>query len=251
MRGRLQQLGILRASGHEHFHGSIVISIIAADGAIAEIYGRKITTHGLRPGTPVHLYLPGPHKGVWNLPVFHASKEIILCEALIDALTFWCAGYRNVTASYGVEGFTADHLAAFQEYGIEKVFIAYDRDDAGEKGAKKVAAPLLPLGIGCYRVHFPKGMDANEYALKTQPAEKSLGLVLKAATWMGDGQGLVRSPESAERPPRVVVPLPTAVERSITESEPLPLEALVSPDAQPPPADPVLPIEHAPPARRH
>ena len=43
-----------------------------------------------------------------------ASKEIILCEALIDALTFWCAGFRNVTASYGVEGFTDDHLAAFR-----------------------------------------------------------------------------------------------------------------------------------------
>ena len=26
-------------------------------------------------------------------------KEVILCEALIDALTFWCAGYRNVTAA--------------------------------------------------------------------------------------------------------------------------------------------------------
>jgi DNA primase len=35
-----------------------------------------------------------------------SSKEIILCEALIDALTFWCAGYRNVTSAYGIEGFT-------------------------------------------------------------------------------------------------------------------------------------------------
>jgi hypothetical protein len=24
-----------------------------------------------------------------------------MCEALIKALTFWCYGYRNVTASYG------------------------------------------------------------------------------------------------------------------------------------------------------
>jgi len=29
-------------------------------------------------------------------------------------------------------------------------------------------------------------MDANEYTLKTQPAEKSLGLVLNTATSMGD-----------------------------------------------------------------
>ena len=31
--------------------------------------------------------------------------EIILCEALIDALTFLNAGYPNVTSSYGVGGF--------------------------------------------------------------------------------------------------------------------------------------------------
>ena len=29
------------------------------------MYGRKITPN-LREGTPLHLYLPGPHRGVWN-----------------------------------------------------------------------------------------------------------------------------------------------------------------------------------------
>ena len=34
------------------------------------------------------------------------------------------------------------------------------------------------MGIECFRVQFPKGMDANEYALKTQPATKSAGRAL-------------------------------------------------------------------------
>ncbi|UUZ54232.1 hypothetical protein LP419_38605 [Massilia sp. H-1] len=55
-----------------------------------EVYGRKISD-GLRKGTPLHLYLPGPHRGVWNGAVLAASNEIILCESLIDAMTFWCA----------------------------------------------------------------------------------------------------------------------------------------------------------------
>jgi DNA primase len=114
IRGRLQRLGILRETGHEHFNGSVAMPIIAPSGDITEVYGRKIT-EGLRPGTPLHLYLPGPHHGVWNESSLADSREIILCEALIDALTFWCAGYRNVTASYGIEGFTADHLAAFKK----------------------------------------------------------------------------------------------------------------------------------------
>ena len=112
MRERLQRLGLLRDSGHEHFNGSLVIPIFDESGNISEVYGRKITPK-LRPGTPLHLYLPGPHRGVWNIEALQASKEIILCEALIDALTFWCAGYRNVTSTYGIEGFTDDHLKAF------------------------------------------------------------------------------------------------------------------------------------------
>ncbi len=102
IRGQLQRIGLLRSSGHEQFNGSIVIPILDEVGNIAEVYGRKIND-SLRKGTPKHLYLPGPHAGVWNIEALQASPEIILCESLIDALTFWCAGYRNVTAAYGTE----------------------------------------------------------------------------------------------------------------------------------------------------
>jgi DNA primase catalytic core len=187
LRGRLQKLGILRETGHEHFNGSIVIPIFNLDGQVMQIYGRKVTPR-LREGTPLHLYLPGPHRGVWNEAALVASKEIILCEALIDALTFWCAGYRHVTASYGVNGFTDDHRAAFKKHGTRKVLIAYDRDEAGEAAAGPLAEELMALGIGCYRVLFPKGMDANDYALKVQPAPKSLGVLLNKAEWLGKGK---------------------------------------------------------------
>ncbi|MCP4043668.1 MAG: hypothetical protein GY731_17220, partial [Gammaproteobacteria bacterium] len=98
IRGRLQQLGLYRTSGHEHFTGSLVIPVMSMDGRYAgapssqgsdlleqrrsscrggsapangqdnvlEIYGRKITDK-LRKGTPLHLYLPGLHAGVWNI----------------------------------------------------------------------------------------------------------------------------------------------------------------------------------------
>jgi hypothetical protein len=61
------------------------------------------------------------------------------------------------------------------------VLIAFDRDDAGERGAPKVAERLLAEGIDCFRIQFPKGMDANAYALKVQPAAKSLGLAIRKA----------------------------------------------------------------------
>ena len=158
MRTRLQTLGIIRESGHEHFNGSIVIPVFDANGAVTEMYGRKITPN-LREGTPLHLYLPGSHRGVWNEKALEVSKEIILCESLIDALTFWCAGFRNVTASYGVNGFTEDHRAAFQRHGVKQVWIAYDRDEAGRGGGAaqgrtggvgdRVASRAVSAGLRC------------------------------------------------------------------------------------------------------
>jgi DNA primase catalytic core len=187
LRERLTRIGLVRESGHEHFNGSLVIPVLDEHGHVTEVYGRKITP-ALRRGTPLHLYLPGPHRGIFNIEALHAHKEIILCEALIDALTFWCAGYRNVTSAYGVEGFTEALLAAFKAHGTQRVLIAFDRDEAGERGAEKVAAQLMSAGIDAFRIQFPKGMDANDYALKLKPAQKSLGLVIRKAVWMGRGQ---------------------------------------------------------------
>jgi len=212
MRGRLQKLGIYRESGHEHFNGSVIIPVLNLEGEVVQMYGRKVTPN-LRAGTPDHLYLPGPHRGVWNEAALVASKEIILCEALIDALTFWCAGYRHATASYGVNGYTQEHREAFRKHGTKRVYLAYDRDEAGERAAQAHGEELIGMGIECFRVQFPKGQDANECALRTQPAAKVLGVFLNSAVWLGKGKR-----------PTTAVLAPTAVaEPSLSqEKEPEP-----------------------------
>jgi len=188
MRGRLEAIGVYRQSGHEHFAGSLIVPVLDERGDVKEVYGRKIGS-GLRAGTPLHLYLPGPHRGVWNIEgVAGAKGEVILAEALIDAMTFWCAGYRNVTAAYGTNGFTPDHLAAFRRYDVTRVLIAYDRDEAGEKAAAELTEQLIAEGLACYRIEFPKAMDASSYALKVKPAAKSLGVLIRKASWLGQGR---------------------------------------------------------------
>ncbi len=154
---------------------------------------------------------------MWNEEALSASKEIVLCESLIDALSFWNAGIRNVTASYGVNGFTVDHRRAFEKHGIERVYIAYDRDEAGDKAAAALAAELMQMGIECFRVLFPKGMDANEYSLKVQPASKSLAMLLNKAEWLGKGQ----RPEPRSMEP--IVEIEPAIEpEPIIEEQPEP-----------------------------
>lgn len=206
LRGQLERIGIYRESGHEHLSGSLVIPVFGergpSEGAeVLEVYGRKVRDD-LRKGTPLHLYLPrrpDGRRGVFNHQAFWASKEIILCESLIDALTFWCAGFRNVTAAYGVEGFTKEHVQALIAHKTERVLLAYDRDDAGNRAAEALGPELAKLGLSVFRVTFPKGMDPNSYALAVKPKEKSLDLALRGATWMA-GHRPVSVSENIEPP---------------------------------------------------
>jgi len=244
LRTRLQKIGILRESGHEHFNGSLVIPVMDEAGNVTEVYGRKVNDN-LRAGTAKHLYLPaecrGAGRGVWNVEALAASREIVLCEALIDAITFWCAGYRNVTSAYGTSGFTEEHLAAFKRYATSRVLVAYDRDEAGDRAADTLAARLLAEGLECWRIQFPKGMDANDYALKLAPAQKSLGLAIRKSVWLGKGEAPVRAPEpeSTTLPPDAAAIEPAA---AIEAAPPLaakeeflePLPASPVPPAPPP-----------------
>ncbi|WP_143872485.1 CHC2 zinc finger domain-containing protein [Catenovulum sediminis] len=217
IRGKLQQLGILRQSGHEHFNGSIVVPVVDEQNHIVEIYGRKLLDN-LRKGTPKHTYLPGPHQGVWNIQALSATDEIILCESLIDAMTFWVHGFRNVTASYGTNGFIDDHLQAFKQHQIKRVLIAYDRDDAGNKAADSLAEQLMNQGFEVFRILFPKGMDANEYARQVKPAQKSLGLAIRKAQWLGKGVGPEKMyPTEAAAIPEQAMPTQTTPEQNMPE----------------------------------
>jgi DNA primase len=170
IRSRLIEIGLLRESGHEVFRGSLVIPIFDEANNIVGIYGRKVTQN-LREGTPLHMYLKGPHRGVWNWQGLVDNKEVILCEALIDALTIYKAGFENVTSSYGVNGFTQDHINALKRYGTKRLLIAYDRDDAGDRAAQELADRLSNENIECFRIEFPINTDANEYALLYHPTK--------------------------------------------------------------------------------
>jgi DNA primase catalytic core len=247
MRARLERLGVFRASGHEHFTGSLIVPVLDEHGQVRELYGRKITPR-LRPGTPLHMYLPANEargRGVFNVAALRAAKEVILCESIIDALTFWCAGYRNVTTAYGVEGFTGDLLQAMKDHGTQRVLIAFDRDEAGDRGAAKVAEQLMQAGIECWRIEFPKGMDANEYALKVQPAAKSLGLLIRKAAWLGKGQAPQREALVPVASAAAASTLPTAATKEENPPPALAAAAAIEP-AREQEQHPALPAARVP-----
>ncbi|MFC0138945.1 toprim domain-containing protein, partial [Erwinia mallotivora] len=194
LRTRLKQLGVIRESNRQdHFRGCLVVPVTGwsesydpqSRGRVLQLYGRRtMADHMVLKGSAKHLYLPSPLAGIWNEEALKASSDVILCEALIDAMTFWCASYRNVISAYGVNGFTAGHLPALQYHGVKRVLIAFDRDEAGDRGADVVATELMAAGIDAWRVRFPQGLDANAYALKSGNPESAFMLALEQAVRM-------------------------------------------------------------------
>jgi DNA primase len=184
-----------------------------------------------------------------------ASREVIVCESLIDALSFWVNGHRHVTAAYGVEGFTAEHLAALREHAVERVLIAYDRDEAGDRAAAKLAERLLVEGVECFRVLFPAGMDANALITSVEDPAGALAELLRSATWLGSGAVSSRQPVEPDPTPGVAMPQSGAVVPVVTEvdvvDEPGDLEEQVSEPsflaAQPPEPALASPVPAGPP----
>jgi len=194
LRGRLQRLGVIRPNGHEHFRGSITVPIIN-QGVVEQIYARKIASK-LRPGVPLHCYLPEPGKSIFNLEAVVNSDEVILCQSVLDALTFWNAGLRNVTCCFGFKGFTDEHMSCFIHYGIKRVLIAFVATKEGDIEAKSIAESFRDVGIEGYRIEFSAGCDANNHALRHEPAGQSLEKVVRKAILLDD---VVKTPQRLQQ----------------------------------------------------
>jgi len=146
----LKQIGILNDKGHEMFYGCVVFPVFDENKDCVGLYGRRITE-----GETAHLYLPGTRKGVFNHQAAKRSKSIILTESIVDALTLYNAGFKDVIPCYGVNGLTDDHLALFASHQTKEVYICFDRDDAGEQAAERIAGQLKEKSIDAYIVRLP------------------------------------------------------------------------------------------------
>jgi hypothetical protein len=158
-------------------NGCVVFPLQDTAGRTVQLYGRRIAESA----NPRHLYLTGPQRGVWNAPALVSGADWFVCEALIDALTLWCHGWRNVTASYGVNGFTAEHMALVTERRPGRVVICYDGDTPGHAQAEALAKELAAQGVTVWRAALPEGKDLNEVACEASDPAAALRAVIDGA----------------------------------------------------------------------
>jgi len=190
LRDKLKALGVYRPNGREHLIGCLTIPIYNAQGEPVQIYGRRFDPKA--PKANRHLYLARPLAGIFNFEALQ-SREIILTESVLDALTFYRHGMPWATCSYGTENLTDELFQAINDAKIESVRLAYDADEAGERATAKAAAKLQAFGIECHQIKLPWGADANSYALEQGP--EALRKAVRNAQWLG-GTSLQKSERS-------------------------------------------------------
>ncbi|HEX7829394.1 MAG TPA: CHC2 zinc finger domain-containing protein [Thermoanaerobaculia bacterium] len=157
-RAHLEALGVISTKGRELMHGCLVVPLRDANGNVVNLYGRAIDRDG-------HYFLPGPRRGLVNANVAATSEELVICESVIDALSFIEAGVMNVVPIYGVNGWTSDHDALLETHRIRRVVVALDSDAPGQNAAAALAHNLESKGIVVRNVVLP-AKDANDLLVR-------------------------------------------------------------------------------------
>ena len=110
---------------------------------------------------------------------------------------------------------------ALVEHGIKRTLIAFDGDDAGDRGAKALATELTAVGVEVFRVELPRGVDVNDVAVEAKNPTDALGRFLRKAAWMGGTK--TSRPAPASEPARVVPPGLDSPAHAIEPVEPTPV----------------------------
>jgi len=171
----LKTLGIIRDKGGEHFHGCVTFPILDEQERAVSLYGRKTGK-----AKTAHLYLPGPHQGVFNRKASRVYDEIIVTESIIDALSLVQLDLKNVQSSYGTQGFTEEHVKLLQDDLVKTVVIGFDSDEAGRAAAEKLKEKLVEHEFTVKTIAPPQGKDWNEYLLAGGTREQVQTLIAAA-----------------------------------------------------------------------
>jgi DNA primase len=178
VRARLSAMGLLQSRSHQAFKGCIVFPVTAADGSgeVVDMYARRVAKAS-DTRCPRHRYMSKTRRGIWNVEAIAENDVVILCSSVFDALTFWNAGFRNVTCTFSPNAMADDHLAAFREFSTRRVLLV---DEA-------MAPRLLEAGLECFLLPFPQGVDPNKFVLKSREQSQSLGTIIQKAVALGKG----------------------------------------------------------------
>ena len=159
----LARIGRTEGGVYDTFRNRLVFPVIDVRGGVIGFSGRI-----LGEGEPKYLNSP-------DTPVFSKSRNLfalnfakktkagmlILVEGNIDVVTLHQAGFDCAVASLGTS-LTADQTRLMSRF-TDKVVIAYDSDEAGQRAAMRAIPLLEKTGIGIKVINLGASKDPDDY----------------------------------------------------------------------------------------
>lgn len=153
----------------DRFRSRIMFPIMNRSGRVIAFGGRVFENddpakYMNSPETPLYRkseVFYGYHK---TAPVIRNTGSAVLVEGYMDFLQLHQAGVENVLAVSGT-AFTGRHALQMGKI-TQKVYLAYDGDEAGQKAAIRSGYALLQNGIAALVVQVPEGLDPDDWVQK-------------------------------------------------------------------------------------
>lgn len=139
----------------------------------------------------------------WDAPLYNQEilkpglHEVIFVEGEYDALAVMSQGIANVVGVPGANMKKAEWITVLDEVAPEKVYVLYDNDRVGQKGAQKLASRIgiercLKIVLPDFEVENPdgtkrKGKDINDWFLAGGTLEQFEELKKNAKLFDVDG----------------------------------------------------------------
>jgi hypothetical protein len=145
--------------------------------------------------SPKMLSSRGAHAELYGWEVLRLRpKQVIICEGEFDRLVLETRGFDAVTSTGGAGTFKKEWTDAFA--GIPKVHVCFDRDDAGRKGALRVARMIPHAKIVELPEEVGEGGDVTDLFVRLRrPADDFLALLANAKVPPPTPQEPARTPK--------------------------------------------------------
>ena len=152
-----------RGSVYDAFRGRLIFPILGVTGQVlgfgARVMGDEKPKYINTGDTPVY----NKRNNLYGLNLHKNEKldDLIMVEGYMDVIGLFKAGVKNAVASLGT-ALTQQQARLLKRY-VEKVYIAYDGDAAGQNATVRGLDILKNEGLEVRVITFPDDLDPDEY----------------------------------------------------------------------------------------
>ena len=152
-----------RNTVYDAFRGRLIFPILGVNGQVlgfgARVMGDEKPKYINTGDTPVY----NKRNNLYGLYLHKNEKldDLIMVEGYMDVIGLYKAGVKNAVASLGT-ALTQQQARLLKRY-VERVYIAYDGDAAGQNATVRGLDILKNEGLEVRVITFPDDLDPDEY----------------------------------------------------------------------------------------